>query len=83
MARRKRSDSISSASSSGSSGSSSSSTSSEDSRISTPPSTPPPRVHSKCGRDTSKSSDKGGRKSKKARRHSPVTINKKNEKPKR
>ncbi|KAG1764281.1 hypothetical protein EV702DRAFT_1205055 [Suillus placidus] len=71
MAHRKRSDSISSSSSSRSS---STSTSSEDSDLSTRPSTPPPQISSKCGRDASKRVHK----SKKARACSPVASEKKN-----
>ncbi|KAG1772844.1 hypothetical protein EV702DRAFT_1201306 [Suillus placidus] len=71
MAHRKRSDSISSSSSSRSS---STSTSSEDSDLSTRPSTPPPQISSKHGRDVSKCVHK----SKKARACSPVASEKKN-----
>ncbi|KAG1721734.1 hypothetical protein EDD22DRAFT_962429 [Suillus occidentalis] len=81
MARRKRSVSISS------SGSNSTSTSSDESDASTRPSTPAPQVSSKGGKSTAdppaKSSDKGGHKSKKARGHSPSTIEKKTESTKR
>ncbi|KAG2127288.1 uncharacterized protein EDB93DRAFT_1109329 [Suillus bovinus] len=80
MARRDRSHSTFSSDSIGTS------TDSSGSDVSTPPSTPPPRISKKRGRDalnTSNMCDKGRSRSKKARIHSPVRAKKKAEKTKR